>query len=127
MIQKVEHIGVMVKDMRRSIRFYQDVIGLELVGREKLSEQVELAFLAFPKTPNVQVELVSGNEGTFPSKGVVNHIAFTVDDIDKEWQRLKELQVELIDDEPRSILGGIKIAFFYGPDNERIELFQPKQ
>ncbi|WP_018131565.1 VOC family protein [Effusibacillus pohliae] len=127
MIQKVEHVGIMVSDAKRSIRFYENVIGLEVIKREKLNDRVELIFMGFPGQSDVQIELVAGTGETYPVKGVVNHVAFTVTDIEKEWERLKELNVELIDDEPRTILGGVKVGFFYGPDNERLEFFQPKE
>lgn len=126
MIQKVEHIGIMVTDLKKSIHFYEEVLGFELIGREKMNGDVELAFLALPGKPETQLELIAGTGETHPTRGVVNHVAFTVTDIEQEWKRLKEISVELIDEEPRTILGGIKIGFFYGPDNERLELFQPK-
>ena len=58
--------------------------------------------------------------------GVIDHIAFTVKDIDKEICKLKELNIELVFDSPREILGGKRIMFFYGPDNERIEFIQER-
>lgn len=126
MIHKLEHVGVMVKDMDVSIRFYTEVIGLQLVGRERLDEETELSFLSFPATDNVQVELISRGHDELPEKGKVDHIAFTVSDIESEIERLKGLGVKMIDEEPRTILGGVKIAFFYGPDGERLEYYKPK-
>ncbi|GIP41162.1 lactoylglutathione lyase [Paenibacillus sp. J31TS4] len=125
MIKKLEHIGVMVSDMEASIRFYTETLGLALVGRERLDNGVELVFLSFPGQEDIQLELV-GRGGGFEENGKVNHIAFTVDDIDTEVRRLKESGVRMIDEEPKTILGGVRIAFFYGPDGERLELFQPK-
>ncbi|MFC4766483.1 VOC family protein [Effusibacillus consociatus] len=127
MIKKVEHIGIMVSDAERSIQFYEEVIGLELLKREKLNPQVELIFMAFPGYPDMQIELIAGTGETYPEKGVVNHLAFTVTDIDKAWERLKQLNVKLIDQEPRTILDGVRIGFFYGPDHERLEFFQSKE
>jgi lactoylglutathione lyase len=126
MIHKLEHIGIMAKDMDVSIRFYKDVLGLSLVGREKLDDGVELAFLSYPGSENIQLELISGGHDNIPAKGKVDHLAFTVSDIEAEVERLRKLGVSLIDESPRTILGGIKIAFFYGPDGERLEFFQPK-
>jgi lactoylglutathione lyase len=56
----------------------------------------------------------------------VHHIAFTVSDIEAEVERLKGLGIKMIDQEPRIILDNVKIAFFFGPDGERLEFFQPK-
>jgi lactoylglutathione lyase len=124
MIHKLEHIGVMVKDMDLSIRFYTEILGLRLVGRERLSADTELGFLSLPGDEHIQIELISrGHDGL--KDGIVHHIAFTVSDIEGEISRLKAAGVRLIDETPRVILGGIKIAFFYGPDGEQLELFQP--
>lgn len=127
MIHKLEHIGVMVNDMEVSIDFYSGVLGLRLIRRERVSDKVELAFLSLPGDERIQIELISGVGGSLPDQGKVNHIAFTVGDIEAEIARLKAAGVRMTDDQPRTILDGIRIAFFNGPDGERLELFQPKQ
>ncbi|KIL42246.1 glyoxalase [Gordoniibacillus kamchatkensis] len=126
MIHKLEHIGIMVKDMDRSVRFYTETLGLQLRGREKLGDGVELGFLAYPGTDNIVLELIARWRDDLPAKGNVDHVAFTVTDIEAEVERLKGLGVEMIDSAPKElpICGGVKIAFFYGPDGERLELFQ---
>lgn len=126
MIHKLEHIGIMVKDMNRSIRFYTETLGLQLLGRESIGEGAELGFLAYPGSDNIVLELISRWRDDLPAKGNVDHVAFTVTDIEAEVERLKGLGVEMIDNAPKemSICGGVKIAFFYGPDGERLELFQ---
>jgi lactoylglutathione lyase len=126
MIRKLEHIGVRVSNMDRSIKFYQEVLGLELVGRSRANEQLELAFLSYPGTDNIQIELISRWSDDLPVAGNVDHIAFTVSDIEAEVERLKSLGVKMIDEAPRelNISGIVKIAFFYGPDGEKLEFFQ---
>jgi lactoylglutathione lyase len=55
----------------------------------------------------------------------VNHLAFTVENITAELERLKEAGVKLVDEEPRVILNGtVKIAFFQGPNGEKLELVE---
>jgi lactoylglutathione lyase len=122
----MEHIGVMVKDMDASITFYTEVLGMQLVNRVKLNEEVELGFLSLPGDEHIQIELINrGHEG-MSNEGLVHHIAFTVSDIESEVERLKKLNVRMLDETPRTILDGVKIAFFFGPDGERLEYFQPK-
>lgn len=125
LISKLEHIGVMVKDMDVSIRFYTEVLGMSLVDRVRLSEEVELGFLSFPGTEHVQIELVTRGRDDMTADGHVDHIAFTVTDIEAEFARLRSLGVTLIDEKPR-YLPALKatIAFFCGPDGERLEFFQ---
>jgi lactoylglutathione lyase len=116
----------MVKDMDASITFYTEVLGMQLVNRVKLNEEVELGFLSLPGDEHIQIELINrGHEG-MSNEGLVHHIAFTVSDIESEVERLKKLNVRMLDETPRTILDGVKIAFFFGPDGERLEYFQPK-
>ncbi|GAA4881382.1 VOC family protein [Paenibacillus vulneris] len=125
MIHKLEHIGVMVKDMDASIRFYTEVLGMRLVKRVALADGAELGFLSFPGSEQIEIELVGRGREGLPDNGVVHHIAFTVSDIQSEIDRLKSLGVKLMDETPRRILDGDLIAFFFGPDGERLEFFQP--
>jgi len=39
MVKKVDHIGVAVKNLEDSLKFYQDTLGLELAGVEVVEEQ----------------------------------------------------------------------------------------
>jgi lactoylglutathione lyase len=120
---KMEHVGIMVNDMDESLAFYQNILGLELRNREWLNDTIELAFLFFPEQPSIEVELVYG--GPVENEGIVNHLAFTVESIEAELVRFKEAGVKLIDEEPRSILNGtVKIAFFQGPNGEKLELVE---
>lgn len=110
--------------MDESLAFYQNILGLELRHREWISDSVELAFLFFPEQPSVEVELVYGG-GPVENQGIVNHLAFTVENIEAELVRFKEAGVKLVDEEPRSVLGGtVKIAFFQGPNGEKLELVE---
>lgn len=121
---KMEHVGIMVNDMDESLAFYQNILGLELRNREWLNDTVELAFLYFPEQPSVEVELVYGG-GSVEGEGIVNHLAFTVEDIGAELARLKKAGVKLVDAEPRTILNdNVKIAFFDGPNGEKLELVE---
>lgn len=125
MLHKLEHIGIVVKDIDRSIEFYTRVLGLKVKAREKF-EGKEFAYLAYEGAENILLELISNWRDDLPARGNVDHIAFKVTDIDQEIERLKQLGVEMIHTaaKPASLLGGIKIAFFYGPDGERLELVQ---
>ncbi|MBS4176636.1 VOC family protein [Lederbergia citrea] len=119
----MEHVGIMVNDMEESLTFYQNILGLKLRNREWLNDTVELAFLYFPEQPSVEIELVFGVQ--VENEGIVNHLAFTVNDIEAELIRFKEAGVKLIDEEPRSILNdNVKIAFFHGPNGEKLELVE---
>jgi lactoylglutathione lyase len=120
----MEHVGIKVKNMDESLAFYQNILGLELRNREWLTDSVELAFLYFPDQPSVEIELVYGG-GSVDNEGIVNHLAFTVENIKAELLRLKQAGIQLVDEEPRSILNDtVKIAFFQGPNGEKLELVE---
>ncbi len=54
-----------------------------------------LAFLGFPGTSETEVELIHGYNSDLPAEGKVHHIAFTVDNLDEEVDRLKKLNIPL--------------------------------
>lgn len=125
MIKKLEHIGVYVNDMDESIAFYTEIMGMKLAGRVRQPNNIELSFLSFAGTESIEIELIGRGTDGMPDNGIVHHIAFTVTDIEAELKRLKSLGVRMLDEEPRVILNGVKIGFFFGPNGERLELFQP--
>jgi lactoylglutathione lyase len=123
LLRKVEHIGINVSDMERSLAFYTQVLGLPLRGRVKLGEKTELAFVSLG---DAEIELVwkQGAELEHAREGIVNHLAFTVDDVGAVLAHLRGHGVKLLNEEP-VVLGalGARVAFFHGPDGEKLELF----
>jgi lactoylglutathione lyase len=124
-VRKIEHLGIMVKHLETSIRFYEEVIGLKKVSTlTHTEEKLELAFLSFPDTPETEIELIEGYDDSLPEEGKVHHIAFTVEDIEAEFERIKSLGLPLIDEEITTLSNGSRYFFFYGPDHEWLEFFQ---
>ncbi len=126
MINKIEHVGIMTHDMDESIRFYTNILGMDMVERVALTDTVELAFLSFPGQESVQVELIGRDTGGISKEGLVNHLAMTVTDLDAVMEKLKQQGIVFSDEWPKTILDGRKIAFFTGPSGEKLELFQAK-
>lgn len=125
MFHKLEHVGVMVTDMERSIAFYTDILGLKLSRRLLMDSGTELAFLSYSDAPGVEIELISEQPHDYVFNGKVNHLTFTVSEIERETERLREHGVQLLDEAPFEALGGARILFFLGPDGEKLEMFQP--
>lgn len=122
---KIEHVGVMVKDLENSIKFYQDIVGMELKGTLLHTNGIiKLAFLGFRKDGETELELIQGYNDKLPNEGKVHHFAITVDDIEEEFQRMKNLDIKLIDEEITTLPNGSRYFFFHGPDGEWIEFFQ---
>ncbi len=123
--KRIDHVGVMVKDMEASIRFYTEVIGFEEKGRVPHTNGViQLAFLGFGHSDETDLELVQGYNGDLPTEGKVHHFAVKVDDIEAEFERLKQLEVPFVDEDITTLPNGYRYFFVSGPDSERIELFQ---
>jgi lactoylglutathione lyase len=124
-IKKIEHVGVMVKNLENSIAFYRDVIGMELRGTlDHTNGVIRLAFLGFADSKETELELIEGYNSNLPTEGKVHHLAFTVDQLEPEIERLRGLNVTFIDQEITTLPNGSRYMFFEGPDGEWIELFE---
>lgn len=124
-VRKLEHVGIMVTSIERSIAFYEQVIGLQhLETNGHVDDAIRLAFLAFPGHTDTEVELVQGYTGTLTEEGRVHHIAFTVDNIEEEYARIQKLQLSNLDQAITTLPNGSRYFFFNGPDGERLEFFQ---
>jgi methylmalonyl-CoA/ethylmalonyl-CoA epimerase len=116
MVTKIDHIGVAVKNLEESLKFYQETLGLDLQGVEVVEEQkVKVAFLPIGDT---EIELLESTDVDDPiaryidKKGEgVQHIAYRVDDIEKAIADMMSKGVKMIDEKPRYGAGGAKIAF----------------
>ncbi|MCD7034148.1 VOC family protein [Metabacillus sp. GX 13764] len=123
-IEKLEHVGIMVKDLETSISFYQDIIGLDVIDKFHPAPSIKIAFLGYKTRGEIIIELIQGSKEGLPAEGKVNHIAFTVSEIEKEMERLKAKKVNFTQKDIHN-LSGSKYIFFRGPDGELLELFQP--
>lgn len=118
MIEKIDHIGIAVKDLEKSLELYEGIFGIKCIGEEVVEEQkVKTAFLPIGDT---EIELLASTSDDGPiakfieKRGEgVQHIAFKVDNIDKALESLKEKGIKLIDEKPRIGAGGAKIAFLH--------------
>lgn len=118
MVGKVDHIGIAVKDLDETLKFYTEVLGMDLQGIETVEEQkVKVAFLPIGDT---EMELLESTDKEGPiaryidKKGEgVQHIAYKVDDIEKAIEEMKEKGIRMIDEKPRYGAGGAKIAFLH--------------
>ncbi|WP_420768278.1 VOC family protein [Parageobacillus thermoglucosidasius] len=123
-VEKFEHVGIQVKNIGTSKKFYQDVIGLELLHEmTHTNGSMKLAFLGL--NGSVIVELIEGYNPDLPTEGKVHHVAFTVEGIEQEKERLQSLGVPLVWEDITTLPNGAKYLFFLGPDGEWIEFYQP--
>ena len=119
-MQKVDHIGIAVKSLSDSVPLFEKILNISCYKRESVeSEKVNTAFFSANGT---KIELL---ESTDP-QGVIarfiekkgeglHHIAFEVENIEKEMQRLKNEGFVLLNEKPMP-----------GADNKMICFLHPK-
>lgn len=116
----IHHVGVAVLDLDEAIETYGRLFGAELEHRDTVSEQgVEAAAV---RVGDSRIELLAATEADTPvgrfleRRGPgMHHVAYEVDDLERELAALGEQGVELIDHEPRPGLYGLRVAFVH-PD-----------
>jgi methylmalonyl-CoA/ethylmalonyl-CoA epimerase len=117
-ISHIEHIGIAVKNLEESIKFYEEVLGLECYNIEEVADQkVRTAFFMVGQT---KVELLESTDPEGPigkyleKKGEgVHHMAFAVKDIEDALTKMDEKGIRLIDKAPRKGAEGFDIAFLH--------------
>ena len=115
---RVDHIGIAVKDLAASVKWYEETLGLQSKGTEVVEEQkVTVAFLPCGDS---ELELLESTSDDGPIARFIEkegegiqHIAIRVDDIDAALAELKEKGVRLLDQTPRYGAGGARIAFLH--------------
>jgi lactoylglutathione lyase len=123
---KYLHTMVRVTDIERSLAFYRDALGLQLLSRrDNEAGRYTLVFLCAPGDDAAQIELTynwpdaSGKAEQYTGGRNFGHVAYAVDDIYATCQRLMEHGVT-INRPPRDG----RMAFVRSPDNISIELLQ---
>ena len=124
-VKKMDHVGIFVNDLQVSLSFYQEIVGMELKDQFTIADgALTLAFLGFNGSDETELELVHGGDPNLPSEGKVNHVAFLVDEIEEEFGRLKQLEVNFISEVVDTLPNGYRNFFVQGPDREKVEFFQ---
>jgi catechol 2,3-dioxygenase-like lactoylglutathione lyase family enzyme len=141
MITEFLHVGISVRDLDKTAKFFREVIGMREEYRtinegERISRVVgvENAYMdvCVLRKGEIRIELLEYKNDPAKSKrgykpqdepGLV-HIAFLVDDVEREYQRLKTLGYEGYAPPMVAREKGPKITYIKGPDNVIIELFQ---
>ncbi|WHZ23353.1 MAG: Lactoylglutathione lyase [Nitrospira sp.] len=120
---KLLHTRMRVSDMDQTIRFYQDVLGLEVLERKVSPRGSQLAFLKVPNSEEL-IELCS-----FPASGAVKvqedlvHLAFQVENLDRTIEALKAKQIPITDG-PTRTSSGSRFIFIDAPDGYEVELIE---
>lgn len=130
-MNKIEHIGIAVNDLAQACNVYEKLLGTACYKTETVaSEGVNTAFF---KVGDNKIELLSSaaDESAITKflakKGEgIHHIAFDVEDIYAEMERLKAEGFTLLNDEPKKGADNKLICFVHpkGTNGVLIELCQ---
>lgn len=133
-MNKIEHIGIAVKDLETSIPLFEKILNTPCYKNEEVqSEAVITAFfkLGINKIELLQSTTTDGVIAKFiEKKGEgIHHIAFEVDDIEAEMKRLKNEGFVLLNEKPKNGADN-KLVCFLHPKNTNgvlIELCQERK
>ena len=119
-MKKIEHIGIAVDDIQKSNTLFSKIFGKEHFKTESVdSEGVVTSFFQIGES---KIELVAATSSESPirkylskNREGIHHIAFYIDDIEKEMIRLKNEGIRLLNKLPKR-----------GADNKLICFLHPK-
>jgi methylmalonyl-CoA/ethylmalonyl-CoA epimerase len=114
----IEHIGIAVKNIEDSIKYYENVLGLSCYKVEEVADQkVKTAFFMVGET---KIELLESTDPEGPvgkfieKKGEgVHHVAFAVNGLQDALNETEQKGIQLIDKQPRKGADGLNIAFLH--------------
>jgi catechol 2,3-dioxygenase-like lactoylglutathione lyase family enzyme len=143
----LSHFAFTVSDIEASVRWYQRVLGLRLLARQRQDNAytrqmvglgtavLEVAeFEVDPGNPALSLELLQyvsppGERISLSTANVgVAHLSFIVTDIDLEYRRLADQGVRFVTppvDISEGMNSGGRACYFHDPDGITLELFQP--
>src|SRR5690606_4489416 len=119
-MMKIEHIGIAVKDLEVSNELFRKLLGKPPYKEESVEgEAVKTSFFEIGES---KIELLEAmNEKSAIAKYLeksregIHHIAFAVDNMDSEIQRLKNEGFQFINETPKE-----------GADNKMVVFLHPK-
>ena len=145
--RKLDHVAITVRDLDRSLAFYQGQLGLQEVARHRLEEEpistmvgkkgvvMQVVRLISPGTPGIQIDLQQylAPEGRVADSllGDVrnSHVAFEVDDMADAYQHLSANGVAFVSPPVTFDLGDegtVRVVFLKDPDGFILELVETR-
>ncbi len=141
MIIKIRHTGIVISNLEKSLHFYRDLLGLK-IKRDMLEGGEFIDSISNLKNVKVRTIKMSADDGNLvellwykshPRKSGgakeicttgVSHIAFTVENIDYEYKRLKDRGVKFHCLPQISPDNKAKVTFCRDPEGNLVELVE---
>ena len=121
----IEHIGIAVKSIEESRKYYEEVLGLECYKIEEVVDQkVKTAFFMIGQT-KIELLEATDSESTIAKfiekRGQgVHHIAYAVENVDGALQDVETKGVQLLDKKGRKGADGMTIGFLHPKSTEGV-------
>jgi len=118
MLEKIDHIGIAVKDLGQTIKLYKEAFGLEpsLVYESEYTK-AKIAFFTIGETRIELIQPINPESvvGKFlEKKGEgIHHLSFKVRDVDHSLGELETKGIQLIDKKSRKVRENERVAFLH--------------
>lgn len=120
---KLEHIGIIVRDLAKSRQPYENLLGLEVTDEEEVNVEGNQVLVNFLPVGEVKIELITSSATSgivadfLREKGEgIHHLAFEVDDIETYYQTLKDKGVKFLWEDGIRTGSRNRKVFFFQPD-----------
>lgn len=123
------HTMIRVGDLDRSIKFYTEVLGMEVLRRNEYPDgEFTLAFIGYgPEADNTVIELTyNWGVDSYEPGNAFGHFALEVDDVYQATEEIRQRGGKVIRDAGPMNAGTTIIAFIEDPDGYQIELIGKK-
>ena len=124
LVKKLLHTRMRVNDLERTVRFYEEALGLTVSRRHTSPRGAQLAFLRTPNSEE-EIEICQMPPGT-PRVEVqpdLMHLAFEVEDLEAFAADARSKGYALSDGPTKTGSGSV-IAFLDAPEGYEVELIQ---
>lgn len=123
-MNRIDHLGIAVRDLDAAERIYTDLLGTPPYKREEVADEGVLT--SFFRVGESKIELLAATHDDSPiarhvaSRGEgLHHVAFHVDDLAAELARLEALGYRRISG-PKPGADGMRIAFLHPSDTSKV-------
>ena len=119
MIQKIDHLGIAVRSLDETVKYYEEALGLKCEHREEVpSQKVRVAFFSAGDT---HIELLEPTSEDSPiakfleknPNGGIHHVAYATDDIMGQLDTARNAGVKLLNETPVPGAHGKQVAFLH--------------
>jgi catechol 2,3-dioxygenase-like lactoylglutathione lyase family enzyme len=129
-LKNLQHIGVCVADASKNAQWYIDALGFVKMGEFHTDDGFKAVFVKSEKT-GAMYEFYQHPEGSAGAaemdirKGVLDHIAYEVDDLEGEYKKAVEEGLEVLQgltDIPSFWDNGFRYFIVKSPAGDKVEI-----